>query len=260
MRPTPALLAVAVLAVPARSAVIESAVQARIASVMAGVSPYDVPRPAYEELVQAAPPAARAKKVNPPLIPRSYWESASPPHPTHLEWLKKRIPGLAASSVREIPYEAVAEVIDEAARRGWSTLDIFTDEGLRSDVSYYLSAATLRKLYANFDLSTALLASGRTTDGDAFTMDGLVMGRHQLHVLFNMGPFWFKNQGNTYKVESRVVQTIENRGRLAISGMWVDKGIVNPRIQRLVRIGPGRMRVETNYGSADQNDDPVKRR
>jgi hypothetical protein len=57
-----------------------------------------------------------------------------------------------------------------------------------------------------------------------------------------------------------VTQTIEGAGQLAISGMWVHAWPVTARIQKLVKLGPGRLRVETNYGNRERNDPAVRRR
>jgi hypothetical protein len=255
------LLTLAVLSLPSRAAVNERAVLSKINGL---VSSFGFEGAAFRvPLILPAPPqgAVGGKRAD-PLIPRSHWEGAQAPAPAILDWLGKRIPGLDKASVHEISYETVAAVISEAARRKNSTIDIFTDSGLRGDVSYYLSADTVKRLFTDFDLHTALQAWGKTTNGTDFQMVGIVMGKGAVHILYNLHDFDFKNaaDGNKYNVSSRVTQTIEGSGRLAISGMWVYSWPVKPRIERLTKLGPGRVRVDTNYGSRDVGDDAVERR
>jgi hypothetical protein len=262
MRQTPALFAVLVaVAVPAQ-AFNEASAQARIGSLFAGAGQYlgawQAPAPAPIPVVQGK---AVGKKST-PLIPKSYWDNSAAPHASHAAWLQKRIPDINIGMVREISYADVSQVIDNAAARGWSTLDIFTDEGLRGQEMYYLQASTLKSLFANFDLATALVQSGKDVDGSAFSMDGLVMGGGKLYVLFNRGPFKFDHPSDDrrYEVQARITQTIEGPGKLAVSGMAVKHWPVWPTIQRLIKLPGGKMRVETNYGSQDQNDRAVRRR
>lgn len=258
MRLTPALFVLAFSVAPARAAVSDAAVQARLGGLLGA---WQLQMPDVPALV----PAVLGRAVGTqqaPLIPKSYWDKSLPPHASHLTWLKGRIPGLDAASLREISYEDVAAVLDAAAALKYSTLDVFTDAGLRGDVAYYLQASTVKKLFASHELNTALVAGGKDVDGNAYTMDGIVMGRGKLHILFNRGPFTFDHpsDGRTYEVQSRIVQTIEGPGRLAVSGMKTKHWPVWPVIQRLIKLGPGRIRIETNYGSKDQDDRAVRRR
>ena len=249
-------------AVPARAAFSQPAALDRISSVFSTAGS-DVMGAWHFGGVPATPlPPVTYRTLAAPLISKALWDASPAPSAAALAWLQQRIPGLNGPSVHEISYDSVANVIGEAARRGDSTLDIFTDEGLRGNEAFYLSEATLHRLYAEFDLQTSLLQSGTTTEGDAFRMDGIVMGRNSLQVLYNIGPFDFKNpgDGNKYTVDSRVTQTIEGAGQLAISGMWVHAWPVTARIQKLVKLGPGRLRVETNYGNRERNDPAVRRR
>lgn len=265
MRTISPVLVVTLLAAaaPARAAISETAVMGRVRALFAAAGPaalgsWQVPDTA--KIASTRAPVGR--RLLEPLVPRRIWDASAPPSAAWLAWLQQRVPGLTPASVREISYDNVAAVITEAARRGNSTLDIFTDEGLRGDAVYFLSQATLERLYREFDLQTTLLQSGKDTDGGAFQMQALVMGRGSLSILYSEGPFDFKNpnDGNKYTVDGRVAQTIDGPGRLSISGMWVHAWPVTARIQKLVKLGPGRLRVETNYGSKELADPAVRRR
>jgi hypothetical protein len=249
------LLALAV-AVPGRAAVAPD-ISLRLQSVLG----------AYWQPGDSLPPAplvhARAvwrAQDNEPLMTRAMWDAAPPVDPAIAKWLAARVPGLDTSKVHEPSYEQVAAVVAECARRGYSNLDLFSDDGLRGDAVFYLSANTMARLYREYELAASLQASGMTNDGKPYHMDGIVMGGGAVNILYNFDNFEFDSGGRTYRAKARIVQSIQGKGTLGVSGLWVKVWPFWPRIEKLTKLGGGKMRVDTDKGSRDMNDDPIRRR
>jgi hypothetical protein len=211
-----------------------------------------------------AAPLAHARvmraKGDQPLITHAMWDAAKPLDAATARWIAGRVPGMDASKVREASYEQVSAVVAECVRRGYSNLDLFTDPGLRGDVAYYLSSATMARLYRDFNLAASLQYSGKTSDGDDYRMDGIVMGRGAVNILYNYDGFQFDANGKTYKASGRIVQSIQGNGVVGVSGLWVHVSLFWPQIQKLSKLGGGKMRVDTNMGSRDMDDNPITRR
>lgn len=254
LRSTAVAVAVLALALPARAAIHESVVLERFAPLLG---------PLPQGLFQVPPASGRAVSIQAapgPVVKKEVWDRSAAPPPAIVSWLTRRIPGMPAEAIREISYADVADALDEEARRGGSNLDLFSDLGLRGDEAYYISQDSLRRLFADFDMAAALKFSGRTTGGQEYHMEALVMGRGAVHILYDLHHFETKSDGNTYVIDSRVTESIEGAGRLAVSGMWVKVWPFTPRVEHLTKLGGGKMRVDTNYGSKDLPDDPIRRR
>ena len=111
-----------------------------------------------------------------PLFPAGLWESLGAPPAAALALLTRRVPGLDAASVREMPFEQADALARRAEAAGLSGMDLFTDPALLAARVYYLSPETLAKLFARYDLIAAIPFSGKSPDGRPFEMQAMTFG------------------------------------------------------------------------------------
>lgn len=205
----------------------------------------------------------RPRLTPPPLFPESLWLGLGPAPDAALRRIAKRIPGLDLSRVRELPLGPACDVLDQAAGRGLSGLDLFTDEGLRGPRAFYLSSATLQGLFARYDLRVLTPYSGRSLDGRDFHMLYLVAGQGRVEIVYDQDRFPFESPafpGYRYISDDRVYDTIEGPGRLTVGGLLVDFGLIKVRLTRLVKLDAATMRVETDRGARVLPVTPLRRR
>jgi hypothetical protein len=213
-------------------------------------------------VVEPAKQAAIPLPVHPPLISRSYWDGAQPPAAPALKWLETRVPEFPAGSIRELDLPAITAILEEAVRRRYANIDMFTDAGLRGDEAFFLSADTLAAIFRDFDLNSTLLASGTTLAGQPFIMQGIVMGRGQFNVLYDRDQFDFYNAEDdyAYRVDKRVTHGIEGPGKLSVQGLWAYASKIRVRIVGSEKISPTMLRVDTRAGSFEHPIRAVRRR
>jgi hypothetical protein len=197
------------------------------------------------------------------VVPSGLWASLRAPDAAALAALSARIPGLEASAVRVLTIDAADALLDAAIARGQSPLDFFTDPAFRGAEAYYLEPATVAALFARYDVRGLTPASGTTTDGRPFAVQGFVVGRGSVEILYNLDQFTLENPlfpGHKYKLAGRVTERIQGPGDMTVDGIWVHFGLLTPRIQRITRLTTTKSRVETNYGGLEKPVFPLRRR
>ena len=88
-----------------------------------------------------------------------------------------RLSGIKTADVREITFDVLDSILEEGARCGSTSLDLFTDEELRTQRLYYLSRPTLSRISLKYDLPAVTPLSGISLDGKDFFMTALILGR-----------------------------------------------------------------------------------
>jgi hypothetical protein len=205
--------------------------------------------PVPQSAAVQAPPSSAS------VVPAGLWATLQAPDAATLAALSSRIPGLDAGAVRVLPLAAADALLDAAAARGQSPLDFFTDPAFRGDAAYYLDQAAVAALFARYDIRGLTPASGTTTDGRPFAVQGFVVGGGRIDILYNLDQFILENPlfpGHKYKLAERVTERIQGPGDMTIDGIWVRFGPMTPKILRIVRLSPTKSRVETNYGSLEK--------
>ncbi len=201
-----------------------------------------------------AVPAAVAAPAG-PLFTAAVWSRMAVPDAATLSWLATRVPGLNTGIVRELTAEAIDGVLAEAALRGYSPTDLFSDPGLREDRILLARGAVLSGAFAKYEIPVITLASGNSTDGRAFKMDALVLGAGREEMLYDRADFRIQNpffSDNEYTLAARVSHGILGPGDMSCEGIVVEMGMIRPRITRFTKISADKIRVETNWGSRDR--------
>ena len=196
-----------------------------------------------------------------PLIPFELWDGLKAPDAEALETLASRIPGLDVRQVREMTFATVDPIVAEAARRGYSALEVFTDEGLKGPQVYYLSEELVKRVFTRYDIRTITMDEGVDEDGRPFHLQALLMGAGGLELLYDRDEFTYENpwfNDHKYIGSGRVTERILGPADMAIDGVRVAM-IFHPRIERFVKVSPTEVKVETNWGSRVKPLDPIRR-
>ena len=217
-----------------------------------------------------APPAATATVALPEelqpkddvLVPPSLWDGLQPPDGRVLDVLAARIPGLDKSKVRQATPELAVGLMSQAASRGLSALDVFTDAGLMNDRIYYIPQSVMSQMDAAFDLGSLFLVQGTTVRGSPFVMQALVMGGGKVEMLYNLLEFTFvhpvfRDYGGRYTFKSRISQTIEAPGTVRIEGVV---GPLDAVIRKFIKLSPTKVRVVTSMLDQESPLYPIKKR
>ncbi|MFI5348257.1 MAG: hypothetical protein ACHQ2Z_01830 [Elusimicrobiota bacterium] len=197
------------------------------------------------------------------VVPSWLWATLKAPDAPTLAALSSRIPGLKTATVRVLTIEAADALLADAAARGQSPLDFFTDPGFRGEASFYLDQATMAALFAHYDIRGLTPPSGITKDGRPYAVQGFVVGGGRIDILYNLDQFTFENPvfpGHTYKLAAHVIESIQGPGDIGIQGIWVRFGLITPEIERVTKLSPTKSRVETSYGSLNKPVFVIRRR
>lgn len=208
-----------------------------------------------------APPAVDAP-LPPSPVPADLWSALPPLDAPAAAWVASRIPGADVSSIRVIGPADADAIFAGAVARGMTPLEFFSDPGFRGPGRFYLPGSLIADLFARYEVRVLTPAAGTTTDGHPFAMQALIIGAGRIDALYDTDDFKFDNPlfpDYTYKMSSRVTETISGPGDLAIEGVWVRAGLVTPRLQRIVQISPTEARVETNYGDRTKPVSKIRR-
>ena len=213
--------------------------------------------------VPQSAPAAQASASAEPIVPSWLWATLKAPDAATLAGLSARIPELHPGTVRVLPIEAADALLAAAAAQGQSPLDFFTEPAFRDGAAFYLDQATLKALFARYDIRGLTPASGSTTDGRPFFVQGMVVGGGRIDILYNLDRFMFENPGlpgHTYKLADHVIERIQGPGDLTLEGIWVRFGLLTPKLSRIVRLSPTKCRVETNHIGLEKPVFTIQRR
>jgi hypothetical protein len=201
---------------------------------------------------QAAPTGA--------LIAPQLWTTLPAPTTSALDWLSSRLPKLERGAVRELPFETVDKLLADAVARGYSSLDIFSDAGLREPGRiFYISQENAHKAFAKYRLRSLSMDAATAKDGKPFSLQAIVMGSGKIEMLYDRGGFDFDNpdyKGHHYHSADRVTEIIQGPGDLKVEGLSVNM-LIHPKIQRFLKISDDKLRIETNWGNQDRPLKPV---
>lgn len=209
------------------------------------------------------PPLAAVVVPSPPSNPAGVGERLPAPDAALAAWLTARVPGLDAASVRVMDAATADGLLGDAVARGLSPLEFFTEPVFRGGDAFYIPHDLLDEVFRRYDIPVLTPATGVSSNGIRFRMRGLLIGQGRIEALYDWGPFSFANPefgGDTYTLAARVTQRIRGPGDLAVSGIAVRIGAFYPEILRIVKTGPGRVRVDTTLGSREQPITPIVRR
>lgn len=213
------------------------------------------------EGLRDAPGALPAARPAGFMLGRPGWERLALPGPGVLGLLRERLPERDLSQARELTFTEAAELLDRAAARGLTALDVFTDPGLREDAVYVLGPETLARLDAAFDLKLLLPLSGKTLKGEPFAMRAVVMGGGRIDYLYDREVVFrhpvYTSHGGKMRVKPRVTQTVEKPGVARFQGVWGPWGAA---IRALVKTAPERVRAVTSLKDEENALYPVRRR
>jgi len=197
------------------------------------------------------------------IVPAALWGSLSPPDALTLDWLARRIPGLDGTSVHTLTADAFDAMLADAAKRGMSPVDFFTDAGFRGRETYYVPQAATISVLSRYEVRVLTAASGSDTDGQPFQMVGLVLGGGRVDALYDRDNFTFTHpefDNGRYTLAARVSQVILGPGDMSISGITAHVAFFSPTIQRITKISPTIARIKTSLGSRNKPSTPIRRR
>lgn len=189
-----------------------------------------------------------------PLFGAALWSRLPAPDAATLQWLAGRVPGLRTELVREIDSAALEAVLAEAVGRGYIPTDLFTDPGLSEPRVFLARKHILAGAFGGYEIPVVTLASGKTTSGEDYAMDALLLGDGRIEMLYDRDGFRIRNPyfaDHEYTLAGRVSHGIEGPGNITVSGITVEM-FLRPRITRFVKLSPDRIRVETNLGSRER--------
>ncbi|HVT39792.1 MAG TPA: transglycosylase SLT domain-containing protein [Gemmatimonadaceae bacterium] len=197
------------------------------------------------------------------IVPAALWSSLSPPDAATLDWLARRLPGLDGSTIHELTADAFDAMLADAAKRGMSPVDFFTDPGFRGREAYYVPQAAVATVLARYEVRVLTAVSGNDTDGQPFQMEGLVLGGGHVDALYDRDNFTFAHpafDNGRYTLAARVSQVILGPGDMSIAGITAHVAFFSPTIQRITRISPTMARIKTSLGSRNKPSTPIHRR
>ncbi|MBI4347332.1 MAG: hypothetical protein HY553_10785, partial [Elusimicrobia bacterium] len=191
------------------------------------------------------------------------WSLLPAPDQPTLDWLAVRIPGVKAARVREMTADGIEATLAEAVARGQSPTDLFSDAGLRDERLLLVRGEALSGAFERYEIPVITLAAGRTTSGQDYRMDALLLGDGRVEMLYDKADFRIKNpyfNDYDYTLAARVSYGILGAGDMSVSGVTVEAGLVRPKITRFTKLGSDRIRVETSWGSREKPLLPIRRR
>ena len=190
-----------------------------------------------------------------------------PPDPKTSEWLASRIPGLEAKNLVAASFELADAVVTRLADAKRDYLDLLSDPILNASQGplYYLSKDVLARLDAKYQAGT-LPVSGTSTDGRPFQMEAVVAGMGATHYLYDQTKeFGFKNGRYEFKIgDGRVVNKIDGPADVAVQGLKGCGSILFfsgcADIQKITKVSPGKVKVQTTRGPQDSEILPITRK
>ncbi len=240
-----ALLGLSLLAAPAAAQGDPAAVvRALLAGAGLTLPPFAEVNLPPARVLQTAPTA-------PSLIPAGLWATLPVPDAGAIALLSGGVPGFNPAAARSLTPEAAENLFAAAVARGSSGLDLFTDPAFRGDEVYFLSQELIQKLFDRYEMRVLTPAYGSTTDGQAFHMIGLAIGRGRIDAFYDLDGFQFNNPffpDGRYKLAGHVTEIIQGPGDLEMTGISIHVKIFQPTIKRIVKISPDSARVETSMG------------
>ncbi|MCX5789238.1 MAG: hypothetical protein NTX64_12135 [Elusimicrobia bacterium] len=214
----------------------------------------------------AVPQAVDAQPGDPSAAPFTASYAFPPMDPKTAAWLASRIPGLDTRNVVAVPFETVDAMIARVVDAKGDYLDLLSDPVLSSSQPplYYLSQDVLARLDAKYRAGT-LPVSGTATDGRAFRMQGFVAGMKAIHYLYDQTNFSFKNGSYEFKIgdDGHVATTITGPADITVQGIQgcghilIFSGCAD--IQRITKVSPGKVKVQTTRGPQDSDIFPITR-
>ncbi len=204
---------------------------------------------------QSAPPAAPIR-----LFDEKSWDSLPVPDQATLDWLKSRVPDMDLPKVRVVSPEHAGGALARAVSAGANYLDIMSHPGFQEDRLYLVPRASLDFVDKRYAPGT-LPISGKTKDDKPFVMEAFVAGQGKLEFLYDHDGFEFEDNGRSYRVAkgSRVSCRILGPGDVGVSGLKVHAFLWKwATIQRMTRIGPAKVKVETDMGSGEGDINPIR--
>jgi hypothetical protein len=197
------------------------------------------------------------------VFPSAVWDGLQALDTPTFGWLLNRLPGLKIENIRSLPLEATRALMDDAVARGYSGTDLFSDGGLRSPISFLIRQDVLATIFEEYEVRVLNLATGMTLDGRRYDMQAMLLGNGRVEILYNLNDFEFENPyypGTKYTFKNRLTYTIRGPGDLGVKGASLDHGIIKPTIERFVKVGPDKVRVETNWGARTKPLEPLLKR
>ncbi|MBI2070614.1 MAG: hypothetical protein HYT79_08435 [Elusimicrobia bacterium] len=131
------------------------------------------------------------------------------------------------SHVKKMTIDAADGIIREAANRGWTSLDLFTEEAIRGECLYFIPRNVLSAIDRRFNLNATAQINGRDENGDAFAMAGFFVGRSRHFIFYNRDSIVVPQPDapdNPVRLRSVLLQRVVGDGHLNISGMSVKVG------------------------------------
>ena len=236
---------------------------ARAAAAIFGVANLEQPSsiPAVPPEVDALPAAAPGTQFSAQSTPPTADDKTA-------AWLASRIPGLDAKSVLVSSFESADGVVGRVADAKGDYLDLLSDPLLSSSQGslYYLSQDVLARLDQKYEAGT-LPVSGTTTDGRPFRMQGVVVGKGWVHYLYDQTKeFRFKGGDFEFKVGDGghvVTQTVAPAD-VTVAGIQGCGCVLFfcgcADIQRITKVSPGKLKIQTTRGPRDSSILPITRK
>ncbi|MBI3547852.1 MAG: hypothetical protein HY078_02245 [Elusimicrobia bacterium] len=205
----------------------------------------------------------RAAAAAEPPTPLEVWEKLPAPDDSVLRRLTADLPGLDASRVRELTFEAAASTVERALVSSFTVIDFFTHETFRGKEVFYLSSATLAQIDARYVFPAATLLSGTTKSGHPFRMEALLMGNGRVDVFYPEDKLTFVNPyllNQVFTVKRHVAHVILGPGDVSVEGASAHASIFRPQLERITKTSPEELRVVTSLATRVRRARRIERR
>ena len=220
-------------------------------------------------ILMSPPALANTPKDAGTYFSKEQWDRSAPVDPKLVGELKlaSRMPkGFRPDRLKELSAQDAYAVLDRAAGRGDSGIDVFSDKELMNPNSYFLSGKVVAELSKQFQLHLLNVPKGVTKDGRPYKLQGIVLGNGQVVSLYDLPEFRFHNKERKrdFLFKEPVVYTINGPGDLSVQNVWgYGKGLeslFNARILRMKKIG-GFIHVDTDSfkKSPDEKVEPIEK-
>ena len=170
-------------------------------------------------VVTVSPHLAKADTV----FPADLCEHLSPPSRSAIEPYLKIVPQIPADKVRDVPAATAESLVRQAAAKGWTTIDFFTDEAFRSNgCMFYFSKESLIRIHQTFKLHLTTTIQGADQNGRPFQMTAYFGGLSMHYIFYDRDQDIIYPRGeNIFKLHPVIQEQIAGPGALNIGGLSV---------------------------------------
>ncbi|MBI4369791.1 MAG: hypothetical protein HY547_06145 [Elusimicrobia bacterium] len=126
--------------------------------------------------------------------------------------------------IRVLLSDKAEKLLRQAVSLNWSTLEFFTQDGMREDCLYYIPRETLVSIDQKFDLKLLFAITANDADGEPFKMTAFFAGMGKHYIFYNRDDIVYKktNDSRAYRFNWLIRQKTPRFGILEeIQGLEV---------------------------------------